>query len=218
MLSDEREDVLSIIQNSRERIRLSDKYSQQKEHDWALHGGIASGIAGPAAGLAVAADIQAENERIRAENAINAELLAPIIQNSKDAIKQYRKYVKALEKEIEEAKIKLVSTDDAETCLSKISFSNTEVEVSETGTCTVTTSAKLASPMFIYDNVEATIDGTIIANIYDEKTLIGSALLVLPKFGVEQETELRGMCLYCGTEGKTYTVEFTATNLWAIEK
>ena len=72
--------------------------------------------------------------------------------------------------------------------------------------------------MIIFDDVEAIIDGTVIAKIYDGKTLVGTASLVLPKYGVKGETELKGMCLYCGTKGKTYTVEYAATNLWAMER
>lgn len=45
------------------------KASAQREHDWAVHGGIAQGIAGPAAGVATALNIQRENEQIRAQNA-----------------------------------------------------------------------------------------------------------------------------------------------------
>lgn len=52
--------------------------SQQKEIDWATHGGIASGIAGGAAGLAVAMDAQAKNAQIRAQNKANLEALLPL--------------------------------------------------------------------------------------------------------------------------------------------
>lgn len=45
------------------------KSTAQREHDWALHGGIAEGIAGTAAGVATALNIQRENEQIRAQNA-----------------------------------------------------------------------------------------------------------------------------------------------------
>ena len=72
--------------------------------------------------------------------------------------------------------------------------------------------------MIIFDDVDAIIDGTIIAKIYDGKTLVGTASLVLPKYGVKGETKLKGICLYCGTKGKTYTVEYAATNLWAMER
>lgn len=45
------------------------KSTAQREHDWALHGGIAEGIAGTAAGVATALNIQRENAQIRSQNA-----------------------------------------------------------------------------------------------------------------------------------------------------
>ncbi len=218
ILSAERADALKSAKTLRAGAQAVMSASQQKEHDWAIHGGIASGIAGPAAGLATAADIQAKNAKIRAQNEANAKAFAPIMMASYSGASDYDRRANALQEEIETTKTKLVSDDDAKTCLSKIIFSNTKVETSETGTCTVTTSAMLAERMIIFDDVEAIIDGTIIAKIYDGKTLVGTASLVLPKYGVRGETKLKGMCLYCGTKGKTYTVEYAAVNLWAMER
>ena len=48
--------------------------------------------------------------------------------------------------------------------------------------------------------------------------MVGVASLVLPTYGVKSVTKLKGMCLYCGTPGKKYTVEFAAANLWAMER
>lgn len=70
ILSAERADALERAKTLRAGAQAIMSASQQKEHDWAIHGGIASGIAGPAAGLAAAADIQAKNAQIRAQNAI----------------------------------------------------------------------------------------------------------------------------------------------------
>ena len=217
MLSDEMVDALKSAETLRAGAQAIMSASQQKEHDWAIHGGIASGIAGPAAGLAAAADIQAKNAQIRAQNEANAKMFAPIMMTSYNGAAEHDRHASSLQEEIETTKIKLVSNDDAKTCLSKISFSNTKVEISETGTCTVTTLAELEKPMIIFDDVEAIIDGTIIANIYDGKALVDTALLVLPKYGVKGATKLKGMCLYCGTKGKHYTVKYAATNLWAME-
>lgn len=100
-------------------------------------------------------------------------------------------------------------------CLSKLRFSDTKVEVSSTGTCTVKT-VVTAEQMKIFDDVSAVIDGEVIAEIYDEKTLIGTATMVLPVYGVGR-ADLTGMALYCGKEGHSYHVKFTSENLWAME-
>jgi len=46
---------------------------QEKEKDWAIHGGIANGLAGPIAGVAIALNTMKDNEEIRARNAENRE-------------------------------------------------------------------------------------------------------------------------------------------------
>lgn len=218
MLSEEREEELKSAKTLRDGAMAVMNATQQKEHDWAVHGGIASGIAGPAAGVATAMDIQAKNAQIRAQNEANRKAFAPIMMTSYEGAAQHDRRAAALLEEIESAKTKLVSNDDAKTCLSKLSFFGTMVLVSETGTCTVTTNVKLAEPFFIFGDVEAVVDGTVIAKIYDGDTMVGVASLVLPTYGVKSATKLKGMCLYCGTPGKKYTVEFAAANLWAMER
>lgn len=194
--------------------------SQQKEHDWAIHGGIASGIAGPAAGLAAATDIQAKNAQIRSQNEANLKYFSSSMTSTALASADQRLLADKLKAEIEEAKTKLVSEDSAETCLSKLSFSNTNISVSDTGTITVTTCAQLNSELKIFGDVCAVIDGTIIAKIYDADTYIGYASMVLPKYGIEKKASLSGMCLFCGKKENvdSYSITFSAYNLWAMER
>lgn len=219
ILTSEREEALQSAKTLRAGASALMSASQQKEHDWAIHGGIASGIAGPAAGLATAVDIQAKNAKIRAQNEANIKAFAPVVMTSYSGAANHEKRAQSLLEEIEKTKTKLVANDDAQTCLSRISLANAKVEVSETGTCMVTATAKLKAPVTIYDDVDAIIDGTIIAKIYDQKSLVGTAQLVLPKYGVSKyETSLKGMCLFCGTPNKNYSVEYAATNLWAMER
>lgn len=218
MLQSERARALLEANNLRTGANNMMRASQQKEIDWATHGGIANGIAGPAAGLAVASDIQAKNAQIRAQNDANRKALAPALKSSYDRSDQFLREAKKLEEEIEKTKIKLVADDDAATCLSKLEFSNTKVGVSSTGACIVTTTAKMKSPMTIFGDVDAVIDGTVIAKIYDGESLVGLANMVLPTHGVKAPTKLKGMCLNCGEPGKQYTVKFAAANLWAMER
>ena len=50
---------------------------QQKEKDWAVHGGIASGIGGPVIGGLTAMNTMAENQQIRAQNEKNLRAFQP---------------------------------------------------------------------------------------------------------------------------------------------
>ena len=193
--------------------------TQQKEIDWATYGGIASGIAGPAAGVATALDIQAKNAEIRAQNKANINNLSSVITTSFDSAEKLQKEAERLAREIEATRIKLVEDNDPSDYLSSIEFSDSKVEVSETGTCTVHTTAKLSEPYMIFDDVKASIDGVINADIYDDDNLIGSAEMVLPLYGVyTSSVDLVGMALYCADPDKEYTVKFSVSKLWAIER
>ena len=193
--------------------------TQQKELDWATHGGIASGIAGPAAGLATALDIQAKNEKIRAQNEANLKAFAPVYLSSMNSESLAWSAVDRIKAQIAETETKLVASDSAENCFERLRFSQTSVKTSETGTCFVETKVKLDREFCIFGDVNAVVDGTVIACILDGQQEIGRAPLVLPKWGVSStETTLSGCCLFCGKPNAHYSVRFEAGNLWAMEK
>ena len=121
-------------------------------------------------------------------------------------------------KKIEDFKLKLISDDSADELMKRISFSNTDVRVFETGAVMVRTTASLDPSFRIFDDVPAIVDGTIIAEIYDGNQLCGKAQLVLPLHGLERNVDLRGICLDCGKPGRTYTAKFVPKHLCAIEK
>lgn len=218
ILQAERQEALQSAKTLRDGASALLSATQQKEHDWAIHGGIASGIAGPAAGVATALNVQSKNAAIRAQNEANRAAFAPVFSASYSGAADYERTARAKEAEIEEVKVKLLGELSPTDCLKRLGFTNTKVTVSETGTCTVTTQAYLPEPLYIFDDVPAIIDGCITANIMDGKQKIGSATMVLPKYGVDRSTTLTGMSLYTGAPGKKYAVSFTATNLWAMEK
>ena len=73
---------------------------------------------------------------------------------------------------------------------------------------------------YIFEDVKATIDGTILGEIYDGSEKIGAANLVLPLDGIPDTNmvAIKGMCLFCGQPGKHYSLKFDADNLWAMEQ
>lgn len=203
----------------------ADKYAdmlmrsgQQKEHDWAILGGIADGIAGFGAGVATAVDVQQKNMQIRAENEKRRQAVMPAYMHFTGSALDNRKNADAIMSEIDSFKLKLVSDESSTELMKKISFSNTRVSVTETGAARVYTKASLEPEYKIFDDVPAIVDGTILAKIYDGDRLCGTAQLVLPLYGLGQNISLRGICLDCCEGGKQYTVKFEAKNLCAIEK
>ena len=220
MLTASRQAYLQQADTLRKGAHAVMNASQQKEKSWALHGGLAEGLAGPAAGVATAMNVQSQNAQIRAQNEANRKAFAPLLASSYTGAADCDRAAKSLAAEIEEAKTKLIAKDDAATCLKRLVFTDTKVEVSETGTCTVTTKADLTEKFKIFEDVPAVVDGSVIAKIYDGNTLVGTAELVLPNRGIDgykYPAPLKGMCLFCAEPGKDYTVEFAAVNLWAME-
>lgn len=220
MLTAEREALLQKAETLKSGAKAVMNASQQKEKDWAVHGGIANGIAGPAAGAATALNIQAQNAQIRAQNKANLQAFAPVIMNSYKGAVSYESQARSITASIDNAKTKLLGKDDIQTCMRRLVFTETEVNVSDTGTCTVTTKVALTEPFTIFEDVKAVIDGTVIAKIYDKEDLVGTAALVLPSRGIgyyHNPYPLKGMCLYCGGKDRNYRVEFASVNLWAME-
>lgn len=209
----------------RKEAKSQDQYAdmlmrsgQQKERDWATWGGIADGIAGFGAGVSTAVDIQMQNMQIRAENEKRRQAALPGYMFMTNSAQGNRRNADEIMKEIENFKQKLVSDEPAVELMKKISFSNTDVLVSETGAAMVCTSATLDPKFKIFDDVPAVVDGTIIAKIYDGDQLCGTAQLVLPMYGLGQNIPLNGICIDCCKPGKNYTAKFIAKNLWAMEK
>ena len=222
MLTDERAELLRRIQSLESGTYAVMASTQQKEKDWAFHGGLASGIAGGAAGLAVAMEKQRENAQIRAQNEANRAAFAPLTLTAMEAISRYRDQVESLDKEIDKSAIKLVDSTSPQKCFDSLVFSETEITVSETGTCTVTTKMNLKEEIFMYDTEnQAAVDGTVLAHIYKGEEKIGSATMVLPARGIVYSKygndTIVGMSLFSGKEGETYSVKFEPDRLWFIE-
>lgn len=194
-------------------------YSEE-ETDWAVHGGIASAIAGPAAGVAVAADIQRKNAEIRASNAqlrqatnqFAQPLLLDNIQKEADA----RRSVKNWENELEKAKLKLVEEHPQGDLLNRLSPKIIETKTSETGAITITVSVKKAT-MTIYKTVSASVDGTFKVQIMDGERFAGEAYFTLPYGGARSDKKLTSICASLPDSKKNYTFVFKPHNLCAIE-
>lgn len=196
---------------------------REEESNWAVWGGIASAIAGPAAGMATALDIQAKtarkNAEIRAQNEKNKEVFASAINTSYMSAIEKRSMVQKAEDEIEKAKLKLVGDEPKEKCFERLKFNKTQISVTKSGSCIIDTTVSV-KPFSIYDDVSAVVDGTIIAQVYDGDNMIGEAEMVFPVFGVGKDAKLTGISLFCGCsdDSSLYTVKFLPEHLWTMER
>lgn len=192
--------------------------SYQPERNWGIAGGIASGIAGPAAGVAAAMDVQNQNAQIRKQNQEN--MSAAMAVNMAAAMRSAPISIKAdeIEREISIVKEKLVSDMPTDKVMKKLEIVSPRVEVSETGAFKVTATVKPKGSLYIYEDMAAVADGTIIAHVKDGSRVIGTAKMVFPVDGVAWPTSIEGICLSGAKQGKKYTVTFTPYKLWLMEK
>ena len=195
--------------------------AMQKETDWATHGGIASGIAGPAAGLAVASDIQRKNAQIREQNAALTQLAArAAVEASRGFDSQaYEASQKAEEWEARAtaAENKLVENLPEHQLLEQLCCKATAHQ-SKTGAITVEVKITATKELKIYETVPAIVDGGLQAQILDGTDYVGTAYLPLPWNGSEFNTTLKGICRNPVKKAKKYTVKVEPYYLWAMEK
>ena len=217
MLTDKMHELLEKAKLLDEGARMLMKSTQQREKDWALWGGVADGIAGVGAGVMTALEIQTQNAQIRAENEARRAAALPAYYNITNNASQNRSNASKIQKELLLLREKLVSDMPAEDVFHKLRFENTSIEISETGAFTVSATVSPKEKLFIYGDVPAVADGTIIAHVFENGKEIGKAYMVLPVDGVSKQTGIIGMSLSEANIGQKHTIEFSADNLWLME-
>ncbi len=201
---------------------------QKPKNDWALIGGIASGIAGPAAGAAAAGNAMLKNQEIEKENAANkafANHLANTISNASlsdeilDRKFKLHESIKRYERLLEEAKLKVVF-DEA---TSEELFSSLKIS-----TKTILSKNKLQFDLQIQNTYSTTVapsiekvtDGTLQAKIYCDDILVDDVCVAMPQLGLklDNKTNIRitSRKFMIGND-RNYRLEFSPNKLWLME-
>lgn len=195
--------------------------SREKEHDWATHGGIASGIAGGAAGLATAMNIQQKNADIRARNdslgyaiaGMQVQASAKVRERKQEAIRN----AEIWEERVKNAKQRLVENLPEDDLLIRLSPSVVKMTPNEIGTIDIEVKISSTPGLLIYDTVPAVVDGHIKAVFWNNDTRAGEAVLSLPYQGAIRHTTLKSVFLPKDKSTTNYSVTFEPIDLWAIE-
>ena len=195
---------------------------KQKEHDWAVHGGIASGIAGGAAGVATAYSIQSKNAEIRENNQNLAKATAQLTVFQLDKIWKVKREAEEnlafWKKELEECKLKLVRMETAESLIEKLQIRVKNYTVTESGAVRLKIGCKCKEKQYINNDLEAAIDGEIKVIIKSSGKALGTCACVFNYEGVSTyEHTIEAICLGAKANNKELTFEFEPTNLWLIE-
>ena len=202
--------------------------SQTPKHDWAILGGIAEGIAGPGAGIAVAANAMIENQRIEEQNrrarAAATQLIGDLYSGRAkldSSIGDLENEKKLLMKYQEEAAYKVVLNGYTKEALFKGLDVSASVRKLSGGkglklNVTINNCFKADVP----DGVKVATDGTLNAKIFFDKTLVDEVCVPLPLFGVECDGGWESVDMYSDryveADGE-YTVKFEPNDLWVIE-
>lgn len=201
---------------------------QQKESDWAIVGGIAEGIAGPAAGLAAAANTMASNTKIREHNAAmrraSMDIMSGIPELSGDRYK-LEKEREHIRQQLRAAESKVVLAEPSKNEIWKnTKAGKSAVKKNESGVLTVTLPITIKEPFVldIPDGVSMVVDGTIKGEVWFEDKLVGDVHFPLPLSGIPtnmtEEVALDGMCGRSVEFDGEYTVKIADDqNLWIME-
>ena len=208
----------------------------KRKQDWSIAGGIASGLAGPAAGISIASDIQRKNAEIDEYNR-NAEEQAKRQKEEfrkigsevgdsfmgkynsswgRETLKRAREQVKFYNEKIEKVKIKLLEERDPVELLAMLSPTVKSVSTTETGTVESVISVDSCN-VKIFEEVNAVIDGSFSAVLWDDDdNFAGEIVFVLPFDGSAEKQSIKGMCT-SAKHSKNYRLEFIKPKLWLIE-
>lgn len=202
---------------------------QKKESDWAIIGGIAEGIAGPAAGIMAAAETMANNAKIREHNAAMRRASMEVMSGLPSlvgSVSQLEDEKKMVIQKLEEAKIKITLPEPtAEEIWKNIQVGTATVEKNESGVLSVglPITLKEAFVVEVPKGVRTVVDGTIKGQVWFEDKLVGDVIFPLPLYGIPSsmctEIILDGMCERSVEFDGQYTVKIAEKqNLWIMDE
>ena len=231
LLEDEMAELMQKIQDESRAIyamkklgaAISESAYIEKPKDWAVAGGVASAIAGPAAGMAVAMEAMEQNKAIAARNEANIkaarELGSRIELMAAGNSGTYEEY-KTAEAELNALKEKVVLDDVSSAELEKLlEVTSCSAVKNENNVVKVTFELKNNFIADVPEEVRIVVDGMYVAEIFAGDTCVGQADIPLPLYGVEcgKTAQVTGYCNRYMEKEQVYTVKIKKASLWAME-
>lgn len=231
MVDDEAERKINFASNLRQNGDSLSKLwmpleTAEKETSWGLIGGIAEGIAGPAAGAAAAMKTIEENQRIRERNAGLLERNIKTLE-SRERLKNY---FNTVAENIEKNPPKNITLEQAEkdyyadmTISPEVLFDNIEFRDTRITINKYTKSVRVNTEAIFHNDSKIAngyIDGSIMAKIYTiSGVCVGNVYLILPKDGILRSCSAKiGGVGFAGKYSSSYYIKFVPVNLWLRKK
>ena len=223
MLSDLLEECTGELSGYNEISRAMNKREvelSRESSSWAVAGGAASAIAGPAAGLAVAMDTKQRAEEQRARDRVMFDALTPMRNMTYHNAALAREKAERLQKAIDDTQVSLMDDQHQQKYFDLLEIQLDTMKIEETGTCRIDIQVKAKKKAFVLDNVPAMIDGVLLGELYAGDVKIDTVQFVLPLYGVSKDRACTasGMSLYTCEQNKEYRLEFKPQDIWAIER
>ena len=202
------------LKDKRRMAKAAETMFYQKETDWAIMGGIASGIGGFGAGLATAVNTQLENARVREYNrttgAAMSSFVSGVMSNAASRVESNMNY---MEREIQELE-KVPVLDLPEKELFDM-LQIRAVEFKSANTKQILEAVVSLKKEFKHEDVNMCIDGYLKATIQSGGETAEEVVLILPMEGITTvPRKVRGVCMKGG--GDSASVQFSAGRLWAM--
>lgn len=215
-------------------------HTNDKDKNWAVAGGIAEAIAGPAAGLATAISVQNENaqrhrdaeerKRKAAYRTSEAEKLRNKASDERQKAWEYKSKALQIKRDIDRIKSKLVDDSNQQELFGLLSFDNWTLLKTQAGNIDAKCSFHLQKPITII-NSPAALDGSLKIELYMDSRIVGTGYYCPFGFG---ETDLnmvgfrkgylvRSICILNSNTRlpdnfeDRITVKVTPINMWKIE-
>lgn len=231
--------VDSLYQTAGESARAANRFidNMPKKVDWAILGGLTSGVVGSLAGVAAAVDTQRKNAEIEKMQVDMATASAYVNANA-DSLKNIAKRLEATMREVE---IKVVEENN-DKFFPYIRFGNPRVYIYDNGSFSISVDVSQLPGAKVYGERDAYVDGIVAAKMYQGGNLVGQALVTLPLCGADTYAEIldgddrrsipkenpmfhfmnrtaHGLC----TEEKAaqdapYQIDFEPYHVWGIEQ
>jgi len=195
----------------------------KKSNTWAYHGGIASAIAGPAAGVMMASDAKRRederNQRNAELSAINIQLFALQSQRIKSEQAKFEAELKFWKNALNSMKYQLEEWQNADDLLTAISPKVNYYYSSETGAVRLKIAFNETPNLKIYGDKRAYVDGSVLVEFRDNDEVCGTAVCYLPYGGTSKKCESKCICTQTHPLNKNekYTINFRPNKLWAME-
>lgn len=225
----ELEDNIKMVNTCDSGINRCGQLTQTKAKtsDWAILGGMANGIAGPAAGLATAYDIQKKNEEAKR----NAEEIRSQAFDNQVFLREqkfnYEHKVYVLKNYIEEVNNRLYDESDPKEKMGLIHAMVQNYKILDTKNMRICLKFDCEKEIHIL-NSEALIDGSIQINILKNREIVGTTYYCAPGFdkdvvartvtGFGAVAESETIALGSFEEGIGYEFEIKPYKLWCIER